>query len=52
MRRREFIGLLGVTATWPLTARAQQQTAMPVIGFIGGSFAQMSAEIVVRSAKV
>jgi putative ABC transport system substrate-binding protein len=32
MQRREFIGLAGGAATWPLVARAQQ--ALPVIGFL------------------
>jgi len=37
MRRREFLGGLGIVVkTWPRAARAQQ-SAMPVMGYLGAS---------------
>ena len=40
MRRRELLSLLGgVTAAWPIGARAQQPGKLPTIGFLGAASA-------------
>jgi hypothetical protein len=35
MKRREFMSLLGIAATWPLAAHAQQ--GMLVVGFLNAA---------------
>src|SRR5215208_5648950 len=44
-RRREFLGIIGAAAAWPLAVRAQQQ-ATPTIGFVSSRAPGESAGVV------
>ena len=35
MRRRAFLAALGGAAIWPLSARAEQRSSLPRIGYLG-----------------
>src|ERR1700726_4380689 len=41
MQRREFLGVLGSAAAWPMAVRAQQ--SLPVIGILGIAFPEDAA---------
>src|SRR5918912_389335 len=43
MRRRDFIGVLGAAAAWPIAGRAQQR--IPVIGILGAGSAEPFAQV-------
>jgi putative tryptophan/tyrosine transport system substrate-binding protein len=44
MQRRDFFGVLGGAAAWPLTARAQEVPRVPVIGFLHPGLPDLAAE--------
>ena len=50
MQRRDFLGILGGAAAWPLTAWAQQ-LPMPVVGFIRDGSADANARYVAAFRK-
>ena len=50
LRRREFMGLLGGAAAWPLAARAQH-SALPLVGFASGRSLTSDAHLVAAFRK-
>jgi hypothetical protein len=48
MRRREFLGLLGGAAAWPVLARAQQPRATRTIGVFSGMSNEGQGKIYVK----
>src|SRR5262249_58134049 len=50
MRRREFITLLSVAATWPLAVHAQQP-ALPVVAFVRDGSPEANARYVAMFRK-
>ena len=51
MRRRDFLGVLGGSVAWPLTARAQKPERMRRIGILMG-LAEDDPETIRRLAKL
>jgi len=51
LRRREFIAGLGGAAAWPLAARAQQQPAVPVVGYLDPGSPETGASAVATFRK-
>ena len=44
MKRREFIALLGASATYPFAARAQQRPGLPTVGLLGSTTPSVEAQ--------
>jgi putative tryptophan/tyrosine transport system substrate-binding protein len=45
MRRREFLGLISLSAAWPLATRAQQGGRIPIVGQLLSNTAEREREI-------
>ena len=46
MKRREFIGLVGGAAAWPIATRAQQDTRVRLVAFLSaGSKSNTAAQL-------